>query len=612
MSQRILLVLLLFFGCCYSISAQEKIVKKDSTTVYKNIENYSKKRKFTKFVHKLLFRSTKKSAPSKKSIRNKYIIKRAFDKNEGKIIRKINVVTLDPFGYSVTNKEEVPRNSFEKFGNGFHLKSKEWTVKNLLLIKRNQPLDSLLAKESERLIRRQRQFRTVLIEPIEIENSKDSVDISIRVLDSWSLIPTGSLSGSQANFEITERNFFGLGHELEQNYTNRFKNNTKGSSTRYTVGNVLNTFINMSLFYQNDTYNNTRKSAKVERIFYSPLAHWAGGIFIENRFYRDSLPDLTGDYENQRFKLETQDFWVGHAFKLFPLKSEDYRATNFVTTLRFQNINYTERPSVEYDPKLFFNSERNYLASFGITTRKFTEEKYLFNFGIIEDVPYGQVYSITGGFKDKNNTKRAYFGARFAYGHYFDFGYIGTNVEWGSLFNNGTTEETTLRIEGNYFTNIIQWGNWKIRQFIKPSFVMGINRNPNIKDRININDTNGISGFDSVLLFGTKKLVASFQTQTYLPGNWHGFHFNPYFNFSMGMLGNENNFLFDKKLYTSLGIGILINNDYLVFNSFQLSLAFYPSIPNEGSNIFKTNSFKNNDLTIPDYQIGAPTIVPYN
>ena len=246
MSRRILLLLILFFGCCNSISAQEKIVKKDSAKVYKNIENYSKRSKFTKFVHKLLFRSTKKSTPSKKTIRNKYIIKRAFDKNEGKIIRKINVVTLDPFGYSVTNKEEVPRNSFEKFGNGFHLKSKEWTVKNLLLIKRNEPLDSLLAKESERLIRRQRQFRTVLIEPIEVANSKDSVDISIRVLDSWSLIPTGSLSGSQANFEITERNFFGLGHELEQNYTNRFENNTQGSSTRYTVGNVLNTFINMS------------------------------------------------------------------------------------------------------------------------------------------------------------------------------------------------------------------------------------------------------------------------------------------------------------------------------------------------------------------------------
>ncbi|KGD68492.1 hypothetical protein [Flavobacterium aquatile] len=612
MARRILLLLLLLFSCCYNVSAQEKIVKKDSAKVYKNIEKYSKKRKFTKFLHKLLFRTTKKSSPSKNSIQNKYILKRAFDKNEGKIIRKINVITLDPFGYSVTNKQDIPRNSFEKFGNGFHLKSKEWSIKNLLLIKKNEPLDSLLAKESERLVRRQRRIRSVLIEPIPIANSKDSVDISVRVLDSWSLIPTGSISSSRMNLEVTERNFFGLGHELEHNYSKRFNTNTTGNSTRYTVNNIVNTFANATLFYENDPFHNTRKSVKLERIFYSPLAHWAGGILLENRFYRDSLPDLTGDFENQRFKLETQDFWVGQAFKIFPGKAENFRTTNFVTTIRYQNIKYLETPSIEYNPSLFFTSERNYLASFGITTRKFAEEKYLFNYDIIEDVPYGQVYSITGGFKDKNKTKKGYFGARFAHGHYFNFGYVGTNIEWGSLFNNGRTEETTFRVDINYFTNIINWGNWKIRQFIKPSFVMGINRDSNIKDRININESSGISGFDSVLLFGTKKLIASFQTQTYSPGNWHGFHFNPYFNFSMGMIGNENNFLFDKKLYTSLGIGILINNDYLVFNSFQLSFAYYPSIPNEGSNIFKTNSFKNNDLTIPDYQIGAPTIVPYN
>ena len=78
------------------------------------------------------------------------------------------------------------------------------------------------------------------------------------------------------------------------------------------------------------------------------------------------------------------------------------------------------------------------------------------------------------------------------------------------------------------------------------------------------------------------------------------------------MIGNEQDAIFNKKLYSSFGIGVLISNDYLVFNSFQLSLAFYPSIPNEGANIFKTNSFKNNDLSLPDYQIGKPTVVPYN
>ncbi|WP_298115056.1 hypothetical protein [Flavobacterium sp.] len=598
--------------CCQILMAQNNPAKKDSIKVYKNIENYSKKSKFTKFVHKLLFKSTRKATPSKKAQKKRFLLKRAFDKNEGKIIRNITIETLDPFGYSVSNPNEKPNNGVERFGNKVHLKTKKFIVKNLLLIKKNQPLDSLLAKESERLVRRQRFIRSVLIEPIELKDNKDSVDISIRVLDSWSLIPTGSFSGTRGNLEITERNVFGLGHEFEQTLTNRFDNKANGNSSRYTINNVANSFINTTLYYENDLNDNKRKSFKAERIFYSPLTHWAGGVFFENRFYRDSLPDLTNDFETQNFKLETQDYWAGHSFKIFPGKDEDFRTTNFVSTLRYQNINYLEKPDLVYDTSRFFNDEKNYLASIGITTRKFAEEKYLFNFGIIEDVPFGQVYSFTAGFQEKNYLKRAYFGGRFAYGNYFTFGYIGTNVEWGSFFNNGNSEETTLRIEANYFTNVMHWGNWKIRQFIKPTLVIGNHRNQNIKDRININESNGLSGFNSATLFGTRKWIASFQTQTYSPGNWHGFHFNPYLNISMGMIGNKEDTLFNKKLYTSLGIGILINNDYLVFNSFQLSFAFYPSIPNEGANIFKTNSFKNNDLSIPDYQIGKPTIVPYN
>ncbi|WP_395042814.1 hypothetical protein [Flavobacterium sp.] len=607
-----LLFFLLFICFCSTITAQDKPAKKDSTKVYQNIEDYSKKRKFTKFVHKLLFRTPKKAKAALKNKKNPDLIKRSFDLNEGKIIRKIEVETLDPFGYSILSKNDVPDNGVEKFGNHLHLKTKNFTIRNLLLFKKNNPLDSLLVKESERLIRKQRYVRSVIIKPIEIENSKDSIDISIRVLDSWSLIPTGSISGSKANFEITERNFLGLGHELENNFSTRFDDKAKGNSIKYTINNVSNSFINTSFYYENDFYNNTRKNAKIERIFYSPLTHWAGGVFFENRFYRDSLPSNFGVYQIQRFKLDTQNYWVGFASKLFPGKSINYRTTNFVTTLRFQNINYSEKPNIVFDESQFFNSEKIYLTSIGITTRKFAEEKYLFNFGTIEDVPLGQVYSLTTGFQDKSNRKRAYFGARFAYGNYFSFGYLAANIEYGSFINNGISEETTMRIESNYFTNIFHFGNWKIRQFIKPTVVFGTHRDKSIKDRLNINETNGLGGFNSSSLIGTKKWIASFQTQTYSPGNWKGFHFNPFFNVSIGMVGNDNNLLFDKKMYTSIGLGILINNDYLVFNSFQLSFSFYPSVPNEGNNIFKTNSFKNNDISVPDYQIGMPTIVPFN
>ena len=182
----------------------------------------------------------------------------------------------------------------------------------------------------------------------------------------------------------------------------------------------------------------------------------------------------------------------------------------------------------------------------------------------------------------------------------------------GSFFNSRRSEETTLRIEANYFTNLLSIGSWRIRQFIKPTLVLGTHRAPIIKDRVTISEDNGLSGFDNPLINGTRKLFTSFQTQTYLPGNWHGFHFSPFVNMTLGMLGDESNEFFNDKIYSIFSIGALINNDYLVFNSFQISFSFYPSIPFQGSNVFKTNSFKNDDLALPDFQIGEPTIVPYN
>ena len=154
------------------------------------------KSKFSKFVYKLIFRSlpTKKALPKKKpkKIISTYI---AF---EGKIIRKINIESLDPFGYSVTDTTNKPNKWLERFGNNIHSKSKKWTLRNFLLFKKNEIFDSIIVKESERLLQSQRFIRRAIIIPSNIENSKDSIDVTIRVLDSWSLIPTGSYSKSDS------------------------------------------------------------------------------------------------------------------------------------------------------------------------------------------------------------------------------------------------------------------------------------------------------------------------------------------------------------------------------------------------------------------------------
>lgn len=614
-----LLVLMAFFASASLWAQVTPPVKKDTIKppkdqMYKNLEDYSKRKKFTKFIHKLIFKPVEKQKPAlsrRKEKERSPEMTTSLSSAEGKIVRKINIETLDPFGYSINDTTKKAKDWIQRAGNSVHLKTKQFTIRNLLLIKRNRPLDTLLVKESERLIRSQRYVRRVVIKPVAIANSPDSVDVYVRVLDSWSLIPNGSFSSSSTSMEITERNFLGLGHEFRNDFKKEFKTGETEYYTRYTVPNIMNTYINASINYEiwkNDSY---LKSFGLERQFFSAFTKWAGGAYAESRVMKDSLPDVNNDWKLLNFKSNAQDFWAGYAFKIYEGDSEAERTTRLVTTGRYFSQHYKEKPSIAYDSVGYYGNEKLYLASIGLTSRKFVQDKFLFNYDIVEDIPIGKVYSLTSGMQYKNNEHRMYLGGRYAFGNYYNWGYFSINAEAGTFYYKNRTDQTTLAIDMLYFSNIKDWGQWRFRHFIKPELVFGDNRMAIIKDQLNINEANGLQGFNTQSVLGTKKLVLTLQTQSYSPWNIFGFRLNPFANFSMAIIGDEQNKLYESKVYSKLGFGILLYNDYLVFNSFQLSFAYYPSIPGQGENIFKTNSFKNNDILLPDFQVGKPTVVPY-
>ena len=604
---------------CTCMAAQDKPVQNDSVKekrdeMYKDIQQFSKKSKFTKFVHKLIFKPVREKEPSysrrKERTRTPEMVSQYLG-YEGKIIRNINIETLDPFGYSVNDTTQKPGNWVEKFGNNVHMKTRQFTIRNLLLFKQDERLDSLLVKESERLIRRQRYTRRVKIEPVAIAGSKDSVDIYIRVLDSWSLIPNGSASGTGSSIELTERNFLGLGHEFQNDFDKRFNTGMTSYLARYRVPNIKNTYIDAEIIYQIWQSDNSLKSAGLQREFFSPFTRWAGGAYAEERVVLDSLPNAQGEWGTENRKSNAQDYWGGYSFKIFKGFTEEDRTTNLITTGRYYNVNYSERPSPQYDSIGFFSDEKLYLASVGITSRKYVQDKFLFNYDIVEDIPIGKLYSITFGMQDKNNRHAAYGGGRYAFGNLYKWGYFSANAELGSYLYKGKFDQTILSLGMLYFTNIKDWGTWRFRHFIKPQFVVGFNRMPIITDQLNLNGDTGIPGFDSRTTLGTKKALLTLQTQTYSPWNLAGFRLNPFASFTMGILGNELKDLYSSKVYSKIGIGLLIYNDYLVFNSFQLSLAYYPSIPGRGNNLYQTNGIKNDQITLPNYQVGKPVTVPY-
>ena len=170
--------------------AQQKPVKKDSTQIYSDIESFSKRGKFTKFMYSLIFKPVVSTSTQKKGKKKVYkkLIQKPYGAFEGKIIRNINIETLDPFGYSIGDTIFREPNFLSKAGNELHVKSQRITIRNLLLIHQNQVFDSLLVKESERLVRSQRYIRDVSFFVKAAAKGSDSVDVFIRELDIWDRI----------------------------------------------------------------------------------------------------------------------------------------------------------------------------------------------------------------------------------------------------------------------------------------------------------------------------------------------------------------------------------------------------------------------------------------
>lgn len=604
--QQIMIFLIFISLYCQFSFSQEKEPKKDSLEVYKDLQSYSKKYKFTKFVHKLIFKPI-----NSKQKRRKKVIGQNYQVFEGKIIRKINIVTLDPFGYSEIDTIAKPRNWVEKNGNRIHIKTKKLAIKNVLLIRENTPLDSLLVGESMRLIRAQNYINRVAIATELVEKNGDSVDIYIRVLDTWSLLPRVSASDTKTNFQLNERNFFGSGHTVNSRYQKRYNDGKTAYNLEYVVPNIKNTFIKTAFIYFKDLDDNYSKMIVIDRPFYSPFAKWAGGINLEQQFRTDTLANANFEYAKQRFKYNSQDFWGGYAVRISKDSTENTRVTNLIFTGRFLNVNYLEGPKIEYDPINFYSSERFILSGIGISTRKYVEDKYIFKNGITEDVPIGKIYGITVGYQYKNNMGRFYLGSQLSFGNYFKWGFLSLNFELGTFFNKTVTSQTAFTFQANYFTNLINIGKWKVRQFIKPQIMIGINRQNSIGDTLSINEENGIQGFKTAI-YGNQKAMLTFQTQTYSPWNVFGFRLNPFFNYTIAALGDERNGFLDNKKYSKIGIGLLITNDYLVFNTFQISLSYFPTIPGSGNNIFRTNSLETSDFGFQDFGLGKPRTVIYN
>lgn len=174
--------------------------------------------------------------------------------------------------------------------NKVHIKSHGITIRNLLLIRQNQQFDSLMVKESERLVRSMGFIRDVSFFVKSASKGSDSVDINIRALDIWSIIPNFSTSTSRTSIGLTDQNFLGFGHEFQNEITRNYTKGNYAFHTNYSIPNIRNTYVSTTLDYAIDGDRYFSKSLNIDRPFFSPFfLTGTGAIGLKNNRYMNRV-----------------------------------------------------------------------------------------------------------------------------------------------------------------------------------------------------------------------------------------------------------------------------------------------------------------------------------
>ncbi|MCP2043451.1 hypothetical protein [Pontibacter sp. HSC-36F09] len=535
------------------------------------------------------------------------LIQREYERHNYKVVRNIQIMTLDALGYSIHDTTRVPRSFLEKAGNSLHMKTRRHLVRNKLLFERMVPLEPLALVESERLLRQTEYLLDARIIVDERTTTDDSVDVLVITKDIFSLGGSGSYtpSSSAGRIALRELNFLGLGHQIRGSY--RFNMNAPRSwetTAGYTVENIGSTYITADINYFDQNYYKER-SAFLRRDFFATNTRYAGAVGASKIDERLLLPPVPED-TIQRFAdlgYQLQGVWLGRSFKFKNYNLGFEPRGRLITALRLINTNFYTRPTENFQDNVLG------IASVGYSVRRYYKDRYLYGFGRTEDVPAGTLASISYGYERGDLFNRRYFGLDLSFARYNkDFGYLYSRAGYGSFIRNGTWEQGMLEMESMYFTRLYENGNWKLRHFILGRGTIGVNRNP--EELLSINNEEGLRGFRSDLLRGNRRVVINYEANLYTPFSLFGFRLATLAFADVAWLsyGNKSS-PFKSKPYPGFGVGIRFRNEYLSFSTIQILVGYYPKIPaNENFNNLRIYESSRSYYDFEDFRFKQPGI----
>ena len=579
------------------------IDQKNTKLFYNNLQQRAWKSKFLTELHRLVLISYDTSQhvkiPQESHIR--------FLKFKGKRIRSINFICLDVFGQSVNDSTQKYSNWFENIANKIHIYTKSSVLRKLLLQKEGDVINPFLIAENEHIIRNLPYINDIKFILLPDSKDNDFVDIVILTQDVYSVgIIVQPLGFNSTKLGIYNTNLWGLGHRQSNIFMidPMKKEQIRFVEGHYRIENIDGLFMSGELHYTNYTDN---KSIGVDltRKFITSDTRVAGGLSFSHN--NETLRDNDFILMNSRYDL--LNTWLGYAFPFYSQKKDTTYKNRLVTTISMDKIQYGYRNIVTQTDYLRANNKTILISGLSYTSNAYYRDNLLFGYGSSEDIPYGKLFGLQGGYSFEELHNRYYIDAYYSAGNRINnLGYINYSIESGGYIHSGVFEDGILKSKLSLASQLYTHGTHHFRHYINLTYVRGINLSGS--ERIIINDKYGIRGLKSETLSGTQKLSMNLESVMFSPVYILGFRFSTFGFLDVGFIGSESKSILNQQMYSGLGIGIRIKNENLVFNTFQFRFAFYPLEP-ERSNRFSVDVSDVPSASFSDFTVKQPQVISF-
>lgn len=521
--------------------------------LYDSIRSKSSRRAVPRLLYGMLFRRPDRDTTASGRVTDE---NRLLEPYAGKTIGSIDIERrpiYDPGG-----------NRLQRAANKTHVLTRERVVRRDLLFRPGEPLDPELVVRNKQLLRERPYISEVEIDVVPDPLDTTRVDLRIRTRDSWTITADGALhSEGRTMFGLYDADILGTGNTLKiKTNFNRRDFSYGGNMVEYEIPNVLGTFFTAELAGGRDFYNSTL-ALNLHKEFLRPTDYEAGVSYNKLKFKQYMIEEDS----SRLIQAANVDLWGGYSHLLPSLAASLYVTSHYNHRrfyIRPDGVTGRNHPALHDDDLLLLGA--------GLYREKFLTANMIYGFGRDEYLATGYKAEVVGGYSWGEFSDNFYVGANYRIGGFTGIGYIMGGAALGSYIDRGSRHwnRSAVDVDLRWFSQLFIWRRSRIRQFLMLNYTQGWRRGTGNDESVTFTRADGLQGLKEHVI-GTNRLVVNTESVLFTPWQPLGFRIALFGFVDFGLLGYSPD-IFKNDFFTTLGVGVRMKNERLIFSTIQLRL----------------------------------------